>query len=876
MVRLLLGLGALALTSACARSDSAKLDTADGPDVSCESNPAACDEDADGFLPAEGDCDDNDPDVNPTAPETCDGVDQDCDGLIDENVETTYYDDLDGDGFGDPDTAVNTCEPTEGQVQNGDDCDDAEPLAYPYAAEACDGLDNDCDGTADEGVLTTFYTDSDGDTYGDGGAPLEACEAPLGYVTNDDDCDDSTQRSQPGNPETCDELDNDCNGLVDDGVNTRYYADVDSDGFGDASYTQDACTPPTGYVLDATDCNDRAGGVNPGATEVCNSIDDDCDTVSDEPDAADAPTWYLDADTDGYGTSATSIVQCEAPTGHVLVASDCDDARALTNPGATEFCNGIDDNCNGVSDEDGSADEISWYFDGDRDGFGDPSDYTIQCSPPSGHVADGSDCDDTRGSTYPGADETCDGLDNDCDGTVDDVPTDGIAYYADLDGDGFGDPSSTVSECSLPSGYVTNGYDCTDVDPSEPVVADIARGSASGTGRLTNPFDRVQDAIDMADSCVVVYAGTYNEQLDLGGKNIDVWGVEGAESTIVDANLATCSAANPTACGAAVSIASASNATPTLHGFTITGGTGAWTSSTASTTCADSSASHSGANTCTVTTYEYCGGGLYVDGDDPFVYDVIVRDNVLPDFEQARGSSSFRQSWLYSFGGGVCLRGSNASFATTLVEGNQADQGGGLYAEDGSNFSFEQGTVSENDATDGGGVNLTGASAAFSNAIIACNAASTDGGGLFTERSGTVTFLNAALYGNTSSTVGTARGSQAYIGASTTFNLYNAIAEASSSAYAIYGAGGSGAMDYDNVSNTSGSAYGGTLSAGTGALSSGSNFTSATCDGNPYNDDFSLRGGSVSIDAGNPDAAYDDADGSRNDMGAYGGPNGTW
>ncbi|MFN7146337.1 MAG: hypothetical protein ACK4YP_21370, partial [Myxococcota bacterium] len=142
--------------------------------------------------------------------------------------------------------------------------------------------------------------------------------------------------------------------------------------------------------------------------------------------------------------------------------------------------------------------------------------------------------------------------------------------------------------------------------------------------------------------------------------------------------------------------------------------------------------------------------------------------------------------------------------------------------------------------------------------------------------SGTATFTNTVFYGNTSSTSGSTRGSAAYIGASTTFNLYNSIVQASTSVYAVYGASGTGTHSYSNVYNTPGSAYGGTLSAGTGGVSSGSNFTAAACDGNAYNDNFSLRSTSAGINAGNPAASSNDADGTRNDMGAFGGPNGGW
>jgi hypothetical protein len=262
---------------------------------------------------------------------------------------------------------------------------------------------------------------------------------------------------------------------------------------------------------------------------------------------------------------------------------------------------------------------------------------------------------------------------------------------------------------------------------------------------------------------------------------------------------------------------------------------------------------------------------VYVNGDDPIFYDVDIRDNTLPDFEQVE-NGSFTQTWMYSSGGGVCLEDSNASFSDSFIAGNFADQGGGIFAGSGSSFSFEQGIIGENDAADGGGVNLSGASGTVTNAVLHCNDATTDGGGLFSETSGTALFTNTVLYGNTSSTSGSARGSQAYIGASTTFNLYNSIVEATTTVALIYGAG-SGTQNYDNTYNGSGSSYGGTLSAGVGAISSGSNFTSATCEGNPYNDDFSLRSASSSVDAGDP--AVIDADGSPSDMGAYGGPGGS-
>ncbi len=834
----------------------------------------APDEDGDGWLTSEGDCDDNNADVNPGAAEICDGIDNNCNDTIDEDVLGTFYEDNDADGFGDPDSTTEECDSPAGYVSTGTDCDDTDDSAFPGNIERCDGIDNNCDGAIDEGVTSTWYADADGDGYGALDAPTSACGEPDGYVADSSDCDDTTANAYPGNAEVCDELDNNCDGQVDEGVTTTYYADFDDDGFGSASLTEAACAVPTGYTVNDDDCDDNVAAVNPDADEVCNAIDDDCNGSVDDG-ASDVSTYYADTDGDSYGDRSSTTTACSLPTGYVSDWTDCDDTRALTSPAATEFCNTLDDDCDGQVDEDSAADAPTWYLDADGDGYGNPATSDVQCSQPTSYVADGTDCIDSSPISYPGANEICDGLDNDCDGTADDSPIDGDTYYADSDADGFGDPASTTSECAVPGGFVENYYDCDDGDRGEPVVADAISGSSAGTGTLGDPFDSLQDAIDNAYLCVIAYRGTYREQIDLDGKSIDIWGVDGYDFTTIDPDFSTCTTSNPTACGSAITIASGSGATPTLHGFTVTGGTGRYTAATASTTCADSSASHSGRTECTVTTYEYCGGGLYIEGDDPSFYDMDVRNNTLPVFEQA-ASGTFSQTWMYSYGGGVCLKNANASFEDSWIAGNFADQGGGVYAEDGATLTFEHGYVSENDAEDGGGVNLSGASATFTNAAVHCNTADTDGGGLFTESSGTATFTNAVLYGNTSSTSGSARGSQAYIGTSTTFNLYNSIAEASTTAPLLYGAGGSGTADYNNVYNGSGSGYSGSLAAGTGGISSGNNFTSVSCEGNPYNDDFSLRSASGANNAGNPAAAYNDLDGTRNDMGAHGGAGGSW
>jgi hypothetical protein len=451
---------------------------------------------------------------------------------------------------------------------------------------------------------------------------------------------------------------------------------------------------------------------------------------------------------------------------------------------------------------------------------------------------------------------------------------DGNTYYADNDGDGMGDANSTISECALPSGYSENDYDCNDSNGAEPVVADSVNGSNAGSGTWADPYFSLQDAIDDAYACVVALRGTYAEAIDLGGKSIDIWGVDGSDYTTIDPNATVCTYANPNDCEAAVTIASGNSASSHLHGFTIAGGSGHVTSSSTNTTCADSSASHAGSNTCTVTIFEYYGGGLYINGDDPELSDIVVRDNTLPEFTQV-SMGSYTQYWLYSYGGGIAILNSATDLTGISVTGNYADQGGGIYVSDGAVTSIEQSKITDNSATDGAGVEVSTGTAYLTNTALYCNTADTDGGGLFTEVSGLAYLVNTVFYQNDAA-AGTTHGADAYVGASTGFYLYNSIVEARSGAVALYGVG-SGSIEYSNVRNDgTGGIYGGSLSGGVGTISSGNNFTSVTCDGNPLNDDFTLRSGSASINAGNPNVSYNDVDGTRNDMGAHGGPGGNW
>jgi hypothetical protein len=173
------------------------------------------DADGDGYTTEDGDCDDSNDAVSPGTEEICDGIDNNCNDWIDEDVTETFYADSDGDGYGDEGSTVVACDSPDGYVSVGDDCDDTAAAAFPGNAESCDGVDNNCDGEADEGLTETFYADSDGDGYGDGDDTMVSCTPLSGYVEDTGDCDDTAPTIFPGAAEVCDGLDNNCDGLDD-------------------------------------------------------------------------------------------------------------------------------------------------------------------------------------------------------------------------------------------------------------------------------------------------------------------------------------------------------------------------------------------------------------------------------------------------------------------------------------------------------------------------------------------------------------------------------------------------------------------------------------------------------------------------------------
>ncbi|MCP3980554.1 MAG: PKD domain-containing protein, partial [bacterium] len=397
--------------------------------------PAACYLDADG-----DDWGDENPPAGVTAGTDCD----DSDAQL--HPDTPWYADTDGDGFGDPGALTTQCLQPAGHLADATDCDDSSPAAastFPGAApnDSADGC----------------LKDVDGDDWGDAD--------PLPGVTPGSDCDDDDAFFNP---------------------TTTWYRDKDGDGFGDLAVSLAACTQPSGYLLDSTDCDDISvtspatfPGAAPSDGAGCMRDSDGDDWGDDSPPAGveagtdcddfdallhPATTWYVDADGDGFGSSASTLVQCTEPAGFVPSSTDCDDVSptaSATFPGAAP--NDSADACMKDLDGDDWGDAspqpgivpgtdcddadfgfnpgTTWYADTDGDGFGDPNVNVDQCSAPAGHVLDSTDCDDTSGTaadTHPGA-----------------APNDSlVACMRDVDGDGWGDSSAV--------GAITPGTDCDD------------------------------------------------------------------------------------------------------------------------------------------------------------------------------------------------------------------------------------------------------------------------------------------------------------------------------------------------------------------------------------------------------------------------------
>ncbi|MBN2800277.1 MAG: hypothetical protein JXX28_14145 [Deltaproteobacteria bacterium] len=348
----------------------------------------------------------------------CNGLDDDADGIVDDGLgseDRRFYPDEDGDHYGDSQQALwYHCE-MDGYVPQGGDCDDTDPHVAPHRHDDCDLIDNDCDGKVDEGFHReelVLHPDGDGDGYGRDDRVLHYHCPVVGYAEQGGDCDDTDSNIHPDADERCNLADDDCDGAVDEGLEDGewlIYLDADGDRWGDSDQAVTwHCLPTRGWVETPGDCDDTDQAIRPGAVELCDDIDSDCDGDLDDA------FRYLDLDQDGWGDEAVTTDGCAtfSPVMWAAQRGDCDPLDPFTYPGADELCDGVDRNCNGERWEGPPEEHVLWFPDTDGDGYGDGhAEAVLGCGPPDGQGDTlPLDCDDStpgRGSGLTLVREPC-------------------------------------------------------------------------------------------------------------------------------------------------------------------------------------------------------------------------------------------------------------------------------------------------------------------------------------------------------------------------------------------------------------------------------------------------------------------------------------
>ncbi len=852
------------------------------------------------------DCDDTSAVIYDGAPELCDTLDNDCDGYTDEDF------DADGDGHFD----MEHC----GDV-GGDDCDDSDSTIYAGAPELCDTLDNDCDGYTDEGLdIPLWYADADGDGHGDPDDVEQACQQPEGYVASDDDCDDDDPASFTGAEELCDGDDNDCDGEIDEDY------DIDGDGYFSLS------TCPTG-----TDCNDLDSSIHPGASESCNETDDDCDGYVDEDFDADGdghldqsacahgddcdddeplahPDAYelcdgMDNDCDGYtdegypDDDGDGTVDCydDDGDGYAEDDGDCDDLDSLANPGQIELMDGIDNDCDGEIDEDYCL--VPDDFPTIQDCIDDVSD--------GGSVV-------VRSGTwletidFSGKDITVQGLDGSAVTTIDGdgsgpVVTMALGEDATLEGftimggaaeDGagvyFSGAMATFADLVL-SGNVASQYggglyvedgsvaieSCSFLDnqashggglyvSGTTSLAEISGSTFQGNDATSNygggayvdgPQVYFQDSEFFSNSGRAVYSNA--DYLELTACTLDGNDSGHGEGGGILIHTGYCVIQDSTI---------SNNSTDGYAGGGIYDNAGDLVVS---------------ASTISGNRADY-GGGIAHVSPALYLLDSVLEDNVAT--QSGGGLYSHSEPFLVSGcvfdgnvaadkGGAIYVDDSEAdpedlqeqSIQDTEFSDNQANEGGAVYVgTDGVDLFMSRLRVQDNiGVTSAGGIYLETVSGRAASLLLIGNTTYGHGGALYLERA-PLELVNATVADNSASLYGA--GIYLDGDADNPPSITNTIISDNNGSYGIYESGGSSpVLQYNDLYNPLAGNYGGTLDdlSGTdGNISEDPLFTDTEAG------DYSLAAGSPCIDAGDP--SISDTDGSTSDMGAYGGPYGSW
>jgi len=353
---------------------------------------------------------------------------------------------------------------------------------------------------------STYFADTDNDGFGNLSNSTSTCIPPAGYVLNSLDCNDSNGQINPSANEVCNSIDDNCNSQTDEGLMfTTYYSDLDNDGFGSGVGTSLCSNPGAGYSTNALDCNNSNSSINPSATELCNSADDNCNSQIDE--GLLFQNYYQDFDGDGFGFGAPTSL-CAGLTGYVNNAFDCNDFQAQVNPIAQEICNSIDDNCNTLVDD--GLQFSNYFLDGDQDGFGAGSPQSLCSNPGNGYSQVNTDCNDAVAVINPAAIEACNSIDDNCNLQIDE----GLIftnYFADNDGDGFGNPAQVVSSCSPVNGMVTNNGDCNDANPNiNPLAEEIGNN-----GIDENCDGQIDNSILELSANIILYPNPTRSELNI-------------------------------------------------------------------------------------------------------------------------------------------------------------------------------------------------------------------------------------------------------------------------------------------------------------------------------------------------------------------------